>query len=33
MEWFGTVCAIIGAGTISYAFMALIDMIEGGKRK
>lgn len=33
MEWLGTVCTIVGAGTISYAIIALIDMIEGGKKK
>lgn len=33
MEWLGIVCTIVGAGTISYVLIALIDVIEGGKKK
>lgn len=27
MEWIGTVCAVIGAGTISYMVMALVERL------
>lgn len=27
MEWFGTVCAVVGAGTISYMVMALVERL------
>ena len=27
MEWFGTVCSIVGAGTISYMVMELVERI------
>lgn len=29
MEWFGTLCAVIGAGAISHLFMALVDKLDG----
>lgn len=28
MEWFGTLCAVIGAGAISRLFMALVDKLD-----
>lgn len=28
MEWFGTLCAVIGAGAISHLFMALVDKLD-----
>lgn len=31
MEWFGTVCAVVGAGTISYMVMALVERLERRK--
>lgn len=28
MEWFGTLCAVIGAGSISHLFMALVGKLD-----
>lgn len=32
MEWIGTLCAIVGAGTLSVSVMHLLDRLEGAKK-
>lgn len=33
MAWIGTICAVVGAATISYLFMALVDKLERPSKK
>lgn len=33
MEWFEILCSVIGAGTLAWWVMRLVDKLEGGDRR